>query len=234
MIPRHLRLVRQSLQTCHCTFTNRTPYAYTANSNCFDFATTRGPSSQHYIHQHVSQLSNRFTRRTRTFSARRNDPHSSYILRPLRTMSSDADYASFLDKANQDTGSAVAQDASKKSYGTNSVNTGVPKALQQVEEYYTSDADEPFEPVALKFDGSSVSADDMKKLLGADKDVEEVDQKKFGSQYKTVIDAVNKAGNGEAKVFRVELSETRAEYYVVSVDSDQGRLVGLKALSVES
>lgn len=149
-------------------------------------------------------------------------------------MSSDADYASFLDKANQDTGSAVAQDTSKKSYGTNSVNTGVPKALQQVEEYYTSDADEPFEPVALKFDGSSVSADDMKKLLGADKDVKEVDQKKFGSQYKTVTDAVNKAGNGEVKVFRVELSETRAEYYVVSVDSDQGRLVGLKALSVES
>lgn len=73
-------------------------------------------------------------------------------------MSSDADYASFLDKANQDTGAAQQQSASKKSYSTKSVDTVVPKALQQVEEYYTSDADEPFEPVSLKFDGSDVSA----------------------------------------------------------------------------
>lgn len=73
-------------------------------------------------------------------------------------MSSDADYASFLDKANQDTGAAEAKSASTKSYGTKSVNTSVPKVLQQIEEYYTSDADEPFEPVALKYDGSSVTA----------------------------------------------------------------------------
>lgn len=35
-------------------------------------------------------------------------------------------------------------------------------------------------------------------------------------------------------VFRVELSETRAEYYVISVDEKKGAIVGLKALSVES
>jgi hypothetical protein len=76
-----------------------------------------------------------------------------------RTMSSDADYAAFLDKANQDTGAAEQQStSSKKSYGTKSVDTAVPKALEQVEEYYVSDADEPFEPVALKYDGSSISA----------------------------------------------------------------------------
>jgi hypothetical protein len=74
-------------------------------------------------------------------------------------MSSDADYAAFLDKANQDTGAAEQQStSSKKSYGTKSVDTAVPKALEQVEEYYVSDADEPFEPVALKYDGSSISA----------------------------------------------------------------------------
>jgi hypothetical protein len=75
-------------------------------------------------------------------------------------MSSDADYASFLDKANQDTGAAEQQDASskKKSYSTKSVDTAVPKVLEQVEEYYVSDADEPFEPVALKFGGSELSA----------------------------------------------------------------------------
>ena len=74
-------------------------------------------------------------------------------------MSSDADYASFLDKANQDTGAAEQQSsAGKKSYGTKSVDTAVPQALGQVEEYYISDADEPFEPVALKYDGKSISA----------------------------------------------------------------------------
>jgi hypothetical protein len=76
-----------------------------------------------------------------------------------RTMSSDADYASFLDKANQDTGSAEQQSSSKKkSYGTKSVDTAVPQILEKVEEYYISDADEPFEPMALKYDGSSLSA----------------------------------------------------------------------------
>jgi hypothetical protein len=73
-------------------------------------------------------------------------------------MSSDTDYASFLDKANQGTGAAEQQTSAKKSYGTKSVDTAVPKALEQVEEYYISDADEPFEPVALRYDGSSVSA----------------------------------------------------------------------------
>ncbi|KAF1835756.1 hypothetical protein BDW02DRAFT_567660 [Decorospora gaudefroyi] len=152
----------------------------------------------------------------------------------VRTMSSDADYASFLDKANQDVSAAESRDVStKQKLGTSSVNTGVPKALEQVEEYYVSDADEPFEPVALKFDGSSVSADDLKKLIGSDK-VEEVKGTSFESQYKKVIDAVKQAGNGSVKIFRVDLEGTRAEYYAVTVDEKEGRLVGLKALAVES
>ena len=73
-------------------------------------------------------------------------------------MSSDAEYAAFLDKANEDVQPAAQQDVGKTGYGTKSVNTAVPKALESVEEYYVSDADEPFEPVALEFDGSSVSA----------------------------------------------------------------------------
>jgi len=71
-------------------------------------------------------------------------------------MSSDADYASFLDKANQDTGSKNASTQSKKAVGTKSVNTAVPKALEQVQEYYTSDADEPFEPVSLAYEGEGL------------------------------------------------------------------------------
>lgn len=75
---------------------------------------------------------------------------------------------------------------------------------------------------------------DLKKLLGGDKDVEEVKGTDFESQYKKVIDAVKKAGNGDVKVFKVEIDGTRAEYYVVGVDEKEGRIVGLKALSVES
>ncbi|KAF3048259.1 hypothetical protein E8E12_011540 [Didymella heteroderae] len=148
-------------------------------------------------------------------------------------MSSDADYAAFLDKANQDVAPAEQQNHSKKSYGTKSVNTSVPKALESVEEYYVSDADEPFEPVALEFEGDNLSASDLKRLLGQDK-VEEVKGKSFETQYKNVFNAVKKAGNGEVKVFRVDLESTRAEYYVVSIDKEGGKLVGLKALSVES
>jgi predicted aspartyl protease len=74
----------------------------------------------------------------------------------------------------------------------------------------------------------------MKSLLGGEKQVEEVKQKGFETQYKAVLDAVKKAGSGEVKVFRVEIDGTRAEYYVVAVDGKEGRVVGLKALSVES
>ncbi|KAF9698432.1 hypothetical protein EKO04_003685 [Ascochyta lentis] len=160
-------------------------------------------------------------------------PHA-HTHTPARTMSSDADYAAFLDKANQDVAPAEQQDLSKKGYGTKSVNTAVPKALESVEEYYVSDADEPFEPVALEFSGDDITAGGLKKLIGGDKEVEEHKAKGFETQYKTVIDAVKKAGNGAVKVFRVELEGTRAEYYVVSIDKEGGKIVGLKALSVES
>lgn len=75
--------------------------------------------------------------------------------------------------------------------------------------------------------------EDLAKLLGVDK-VEEVKGTGFESQYKGVVDIVKKAGNGTAKIFRVELEGTRAEYYVVGVDEKEGRIIGLKALAVES
>lgn len=83
-------------------------------------------------------------------------------------MSSDADYAAFLDKANQDTAPAEQQDVSKKGYGTKSVNTAVPKALESVEEYYVSDADEPFEPVALEFSGDKITASKCSRVAEGD------------------------------------------------------------------
>jgi hypothetical protein len=82
-------------------------------------------------------------------------------------------------------------------------------------------------------DKANIHTDDLKKLVGSDS-VEEVKGTGFESQYKKVIDAVKQAGNGSVKVFRVELEGTRAEYYVVAVDDKEGRIVGLKALAVES
>lgn len=67
-------------------------------------------------------------------------------------MSNDDDYASFLDKANQDTGSSSVQSSSFAS--TKAVDTDVPAALKSLNDaYYMSESDEPFEPVALKFTG---------------------------------------------------------------------------------
>ncbi|KAF2648551.1 hypothetical protein K491DRAFT_612572 [Lophiostoma macrostomum CBS 122681] len=152
---------------------------------------------------------------------------------------SDADYASFLDKANENSGGASAQQ-SGKSYGTKSVNTAVPAALEDVEEVYVSEADEPFEAVSLKFDGEGIDAgeciDELKKLLGHDGEVESVSEKEFDprGQYTKVVDAVKKAGDGKVSIFSVDVSGTRKEYYVVSVDKEEGRVVGLKALAVES
>lgn len=65
--------------------------------------------------------------------------------------------------------------------------------------------------------------------------MEESTPKGFEKQYSKVLDAVKgAAGDGGVKVFRVEIDGTRSEYWVVGVDAKKGRVVGLKALSVES
>lgn len=83
----------------------------------------------------------------------------------LRTMASDEDYASFLEKANQDPSGGKASAQSSKKAGTKSVDTEVPKVLGQVDEYYTSDADEPFEPVSLKWKGEKLPSAGMLVFL---------------------------------------------------------------------
>ncbi len=75
--------------------------------------------------------------------------------------------------------------------------------------------------------------DDMKQLLSHGAEVETVDEKGFG-EYQKVIKVVKEAGNGKVAIYRVHHGSTRAEYFVISVDEDGGRVVGLKALAVES
>jgi hypothetical protein len=73
-------------------------------------------------------------------------------------MSSDDAYMSFLDKANKDvSGDQSQQGASVKTETVHS-SVSVPKNLKSVDAYYVSDTDEPFEPVALKWDGAAKGA----------------------------------------------------------------------------
>ena len=118
--------------------------------------------------------------------ARRNLPFHSHISRPrpkqvriwdcrgrswsepgiglIRTMSSDDAYSSFLDQANQGIGASQAS-ANRKTATTKVVDTEVPAELQSVEQYYTSEADEPFEPVSLKWDGSNMPSEGACPLI---------------------------------------------------------------------
>ncbi|KAL8727682.1 MAG: hypothetical protein Q9181_005622 [Wetmoreana brouardii] len=150
-------------------------------------------------------------------------------------MSSDGAYASFLDQANQDTGTSRASTTSE-SATTKAVDTEVPVGLQNVKQYYTSEADEPFEPVSLKWDGDNMpSENEFAELIGHDS-VSTMSTKEFDprGQYKDVVQAVEKTGDGKSRIFRVVHGKTRLEYYVVGLDKGKGRVVGLKAKAVES
>ena len=65
-------------------------------------------------------------------------------------MSSDQEYANFLEKANQDTGSSSEVKTSGFAQ-TKAVDSAVPQSLKDVDTFYQSDTDEPFDPVALKY-----------------------------------------------------------------------------------
>lgn len=82
-------------------------------------------------------------------------------------MSSDDAYSAFLDQANQDTGASKASTKGSSPAESKTVNTEVPALLQNVERFgtYTSEADEPFEPVSLKWDGDELPTEGSPCLL---------------------------------------------------------------------
>lgn len=80
-------------------------------------------------------------------------------------MASDKEYMSFLDKANQDLGEGHAakkqqgaQGGSKTAFKTTDANTQAPQVIKQAcaDAVYVTDADEPFDEVSLKWDGSGL------------------------------------------------------------------------------
>jgi hypothetical protein len=100
----------------------------------------------------ITRNSERYHSSTSTKSSNSEDKR-------INTMASDADYASFLDKANQDPNEGAAQGKSGK-IELKALDSGVevPKVLQNAikDAWYTSDADEKFTPVVLNFKGKSL------------------------------------------------------------------------------
>ena len=78
-------------------------------------------------------------------------------------MSDDEGYSNFLDKANKQSNSSKNVSTASKPTSTKTVDTEVPVQLQKIDQYYTSEADEPFEPVSLKWTGKNMPSES--KLL---------------------------------------------------------------------
>ena len=78
--------------------------------------------------------------------------------------------------------------------------------------------------------------DEFGELIGTQAEVSTLSKKEFDpqGQYKEVLQAVEKAGDGKVRIYRIETGKARAKYYIVGFDEKQGRVVGLKAKSVES
>ena len=74
-------------------------------------------------------------------------------------MSSDEAYSSFLEQANQDTGTNKEASSTAATVNTKNVDTDVPQQFQKIKQYYTSEVDEPFEPVSLKWDGPELPSE---------------------------------------------------------------------------
>ncbi|KAL4723331.1 hypothetical protein ACLX1H_009821 [Fusarium chlamydosporum] len=157
-------------------------------------------------------------------------------------MSNDDDYMAFLNKANQDTG-AGASTQEKTVFKAKDHGVEVPKAISEVckKAVYTSDADEPFEEVSLKWQGENglPTETEFAKLINHSSpdsaEIEILDPLSWDShgKYTDVIEAVREASQGnDVRVYQISRDSTRTEYWVVS--HADGKLIGAKALAVES
>ncbi|EHK24430.1 uncharacterized protein TRIVIDRAFT_8643, partial [Trichoderma virens Gv29-8] len=168
-----------------------------------------------------------------------------------RKMASDEDYMAFLNKANQDAdeGRAAAQSSrgagAQREFKTADEGSELPKSIAEVcrDAFYVSEADEPFKGVSLKWKGEGGLPDEVEfaKLINhwdaENAQIDIMDPIEWDSQgeYGNIIDAVREATRGnDVRVYRVARDLTRAEYWVISRDDEGGRIVGVKALGIES
>ncbi|RAH59862.1 hypothetical protein BO85DRAFT_447727 [Aspergillus piperis CBS 112811] len=172
---------------------------------------------------------------------------------PTRTMSSDNDYMSFLNKANADLNASQFQpqrDDTSSTPRTQTIHTNVrvPTPLTSVDAFYVSETDEPFEPVALKWPdagrGIWPDAAALSNLVSPDADLSNsIETLTFSTfdpknQYSGVVRAVRAAVGDEegaaVKVYRVEVARSRVEYFVLALDGTEGLVVGLRAKAIET
>ncbi|RMJ21654.1 hypothetical protein PHISP_07480 [Aspergillus sp. HF37] len=165
-------------------------------------------------------------------------------------MSTDDAYTSFLDKANADLDAGRQQQAAPSAATATRASAvdadePVPPALVGVEAFYASETDEPFEPVVMRWgkgglpDETQLSALISSPSLSADQlSIAALSPASFDprGQYGDVMVAVQAAaGNEETRVFRVEMGMgARVEYYVLGLEREARRVVGLRARAVES
>ncbi|OQD81565.1 hypothetical protein PENANT_c026G02537 [Penicillium antarcticum] len=174
-------------------------------------------------------------------------------------MSSDDAYMAFLNKANADSSDGQAE--SKKESPSDVLRTktvdsslSIPKPLKNIDAYYVSDTDEPFDPVVLKWDGAKdgtwPSIAELATLLSESKNlsrsIESLPLTSFDpkDQYPEVLGAVRAAAAEknpdateeavELKVYRIEITTTRIEYWILALHAPEKTIVGLRAKAVES
>lgn len=111
---------------------------------------------QHRYYQYTSRT--HIQRSPYNLSTTTKPASNTTIITPphTRTMSSDNDYMSFLNKANADLNASQFQpqrDNTSSTPRTQTIHTNVrvPTPLTSVDAFYVSETDEPFEPVALKW-----------------------------------------------------------------------------------
>ncbi|KAL2185239.1 hypothetical protein L209DRAFT_712473 [Thermothelomyces heterothallicus CBS 203.75] len=176
---------------------------------------------------------------------------------------SDQDYMAFLDKANEDpskgvtsaaaaaAGGAATNQGAKTEFRATQEGVEVPAPIARVcgkgdVSFYASDADEPFEDVALRWDEGGKGLPDEEEfatLIGhwdpKNAEVQIMDPVDWdrNGQYGEIVDAVREAGEGnDVRVYRVARDGVRAEYWVVTTQGkgEEAKLVGAKVLAVES
>lgn len=79
-------------------------------------------------------------------------------------------------------------------------------------------------------------SDEFRHLTGNSLEVSTLSWDDFDpkGQYKDILQAVEQVGDGKARIFRMNRGGTRAEYYIVGLDTKAHKVVGMRAIAVES
>ncbi|PYH36153.1 uncharacterized protein BO87DRAFT_414695 [Aspergillus neoniger CBS 115656] len=247
-------------RTGHCVIDPLVPWASISSSSARPslFQLQQSAQITRSYHQHrCHQYSSRthIQRSPYIFSTTPKPASNTTIITPphTRTMSSDNDYMSFLNKANADLNASQFQPQRDNTSSTPRIqtihtNVRVPTPLTSVDAFYVSETDEPFEPVALKWPdaerGIWPDAAALSNLVSPDADLSNsIETLTFSTfdpknQYAGVVRAVRAAVGDEegaaVKVYRVEVARSRVEYFVLALDGTEGLVVGLRAKAIET